>query len=117
MQFLRNARQLVYYTLVWFALSIGVAGLSPLVNAQDLQLVCSSAGVMKFVASGDADAASTGLKLDCPLCLGVVAPPPVSTLSLVSYESLVYALPRYASNHLILASAASLPARGPPGSI
>ena len=117
MEFLRNTRQWAYYTLVWFALSIGVAGLSPLVGAQDLQLVCSSTGIMKFVASGEADATATSLKLDCPLCLGVVAPPPVSTLSLLPFESLVYALSRYASNHVVLTSAAPLPARGPPASL
>ncbi|MBT3068533.1 DUF2946 family protein [Rhodoferax sp. U11-2br] len=80
----REARSIVHWMLVWFALSIGVAVAAPVVNPQALMLICSAAGSVKFVAqsTGDnPDGAPSGMQghtLDCVMCLPVGAPPLVS---------------------------------------
>ena len=45
-------RSLARLVLVWFALFIGVAIASPILNPTETQMVCSSAGGMKMVAFG-----------------------------------------------------------------
>lgn len=43
------------WVLVWFALSLGVAMASPLVNPRSLEMVCSGMGVMTLIVhTGDA---------------------------------------------------------------
>ena len=77
MQFLRNAPLLTRFVLVWFALFIGVAVASPLVNPEGVQMVCTAKGSVKLVqpsADGD-DASNKWLGVHCPLCLPVAAPP------------------------------------------
>ena len=44
LQSLRNAPHLTRLVLVWFALFVGVAVASPLVNPEGVQLVCTTAG-------------------------------------------------------------------------
>lgn len=68
LQILRNAHLIARIVLVWFALSIGVAIASPLVKPQAMgQLICSGAGVMKFVKQADDGSTALGsLTLDCP---------------------------------------------------
>lgn len=82
MQNLRNAPLLARFVLVWFALFIGVAVASPLVNPEGVQLVCSATGSVKLVQTnteGDGDDASSRLSgMQCPLCLPVAAPPVAS---------------------------------------
>jgi hypothetical protein len=117
MQTLRNARYLGRLVLAWFALSIGVAVASPLVQPKDIQWVCSGAGLMKVIASGDDGAQkSTGHTLDCPLCAGGSAPPPVAAGHSAVSQAPAFALGIGSSADLFLASAAPMPARGPPQS-
>ena len=80
LQSLRNAHHLTRFMLVWFALFIGVAAASPLVNPEGVQLVCTTAGSVKLLqldADGE-EAQSSHQGLHCPLCLPVAAPPVVS---------------------------------------
>jgi hypothetical protein len=115
MQFLRNAHRISAFVLVWFALYIGVAIASPMVNPKGLQLVCSGSGGSKIASTGDDDSAPSGHHtLDCPLCAGVGAPPPVEIASFKSVQPVAFALQRIASAHIASASAAPMPARGPP---
>jgi hypothetical protein len=115
MQTLRNARYLGRFVVVWFALSIGVAVASPLVQPKDIQWVCSGAGLMKVIASGDDGAQKvTGHTLDCPLCAGVGAPPPVAAGHCDGVPGLAFAAGKASSPDLVLTTAAPLPARGPP---
>jgi len=115
MQHLRNANYLARFMLVWFALYLGVAIASPLVNPQGTQLVCSASGTMKVVsATGDAGAPNSGNTLDCPLCAGVGAPPPLDLVAFDATSPLAYALQSIASAHIATATAAPPPARGPP---
>nr|WP_315466262.1 DUF2946 family protein [uncultured Rhodoferax sp.] len=86
LQSLREARYLVRWMLVWFALSIGVAVAAPVVKPQALTLICTTAGNVKFVAesSGDiADGMPSGMQahaLDCVMCLPAGAPPVASSV-------------------------------------
>lgn len=116
MQALRNATLLARLVLAWFALALGVALAAPVVQAQGLELVCSGGAGMKLVAAGADDSVPSGHTLDCPLCLGLDAPP----------EAPSGALPRVpvadALRHAAVPAqrtaraAAPLPARGPPQS-
>lgn len=116
MQILRNAHLIARFVLVWFALSVGVAVASPIVKPQAMELICSSAGVMKVVFTtddGSRDAAS--LALDCPLCAATSAPlPPLARLAVGPAQPLAYRLQGIAAVHLAALTAAPLPARGPP---
>lgn len=116
MQILRNAHLIARFVLVWFALSVGVAVASPLVKPQAMELICSSAGVMKVVFTtddGGRDAASPAL--DCPLCAATSAPPPpFARLTAGPAQPPAYRLQVMAAAPLAVLTAAPLPARGPP---
>ena len=85
MQTLRRARYLARLVLAGFALALGVAIASPIVQPKTMELVCSVGGAVKLVVNGadgaDGAAASHGNTLDCPLCLHVQALPPVPEMS------------------------------------
>ncbi len=51
LQPLRNAHHLTRLVLVWFALFIGLAVASPLVNPQGVQEVCTTAGTSSGFSS------------------------------------------------------------------
>ena len=115
MQTLRNAHLIARFLLMWFALSVGVAVASPLVKPQAMELICSSAGVMKVLFTTDdsgLDAAQPAL--DCPLCAATSAPSPVARLAAEPAQSLAYVQPGLAADPLAAFPAAPLPARGPP---
>ena len=100
--------------LVWFALSIGVAVASPVVNPQALTLVCTTAGVVKLVSGSD----DTGTQpmvhaLDCVLCLSAGAPPSVFP-GVVSTETPPAVRPIAAFRHFTPQDADPASARGPP---
>ena len=81
MQKLRNAHLLARFVLVWFALFIGVAVASPLVNPEGVQLVCTATGSVKLVQpNNDGEDVAGGLHgMHCPLCLPFSAPPFATT--------------------------------------
>ena len=116
MQALRHLPQIGRLVLLWFALSLGVAVASPLVNPQDMELVCSSAGAIKVVVKTDDGAREMGSShLDRPLCAISAAPPPVADASgFVHPLPLGHALQPIPAARLAAATAAPLPARGPP---
>lgn len=84
LQFLRQSKHIARWVLVWFALSLTAAVAAPVVNPQNLMLVCTAAGQVKLVdAASKADTAlqGTGLAatslhahLDCVLCLALDVP-------------------------------------------
>ena len=117
MQILRNAHLLARFVLVWFALSIGVAIASPLVNPQGIEVICSGAGGMKLLVQTEDGSRELGCTtLDCPLCglLGAAPPPPVSSAKLAQQPQLAYVLQRIPAAVLASLTAAPPPARGPP---
>ncbi len=115
MQTLRRAHLLTRFVLVWFALALGVAIASPIVKPQSIEMVCSASGSMKLlVISDDGAQELTGNTLDCPLCMTGTAPPPVVQLSAAPQQVLAYVLQSIPAARLAAATAAPLPARGPP---
>jgi hypothetical protein len=116
MQTLRNAHLIARFVLVWFALSIGVAIASPMVNPQSMQLVCSGSGSMKVI-SIDAAGKSTSTvshTLDCPLCASISAPPPVAIISFSSVTPRSNLVPVQDTGSFTPVLATPPPARGPP---
>jgi hypothetical protein len=116
MQTLRHAHRIARFVLVWFALSIGVAIASPLVKPQNLQLICSGSGALKVIA-GSEDGKTSGtsnLTLDCPLCAGLGAPPPLEAVGFTATAPLRYALPRLNTGRFTPTLATPPPASGPP---
>lgn len=116
MQVLRNATVLVRLVLAWFALSLGVAAASPLVNPQAMELICSSAGVVKVLVQ-TADGAkelAPGQAMDCPMCLPLAAPPPVPLVFSTQPQPLGCALQPIPSARIAALVSAPPPARGPP---
>lgn len=112
---LRRARQFARFALVWFALSLGAAIASPWINPQTIQLVCSStAGMQVVVADDDGTVDPVSLSMQCPLCVGVGAPPPVPILRWTPSAPLPHPLPVSRAAPFATLAAAPLPARGPP---
>jgi hypothetical protein len=114
MQALRRARFLARLVLAWFALSLGVAIASPLVKPSNIELVCSGSGAMKLLVKGEGDSKTTSHTLDCPLCAGLAAPPPVASLHIPFAPLLGHAVQPIPSARIAALTAAPLPARGPP---
>ncbi len=116
MRTLRHFTILTRLVLAWFVLSLGVAVASPIVKPQDILLVCTGSGAMKVLvkaADGSAsDVASNSM--DCPLCVSLAAPPPVTRLNAEPAQPLAYALQAIPAAHIAARTAAPLPARGPP---
>lgn len=114
LQILRNKLSFVRGMLVWFALSLGVAVASPLVNPQALSLVCSAAGVVQLKMGVDGDAQPAPLHtMQCVLCVSMAAPP-VTVAAVAAPMSLAFALraaPAQLPQGRVTTAAA---ARGPP---
>ena len=110
------ARRVGRWVLMWFVLSLGAAVASPLVHPQAVELVCAGAGTIKTVVHTEDGVREMGVShMDCPLCMLTGAPPPAlaasaSNLSL-PVGRLVQSIP---AARLAAATAAPLPARGPP---
>lgn len=115
MQRLRQARFLARLVLAWFALTIGVAVASPWVQPRSLEWVCSGGGAMKLLVQGD-DGSTTiaGGTLDCPLCASLGAPLPMASQAAAAHLPDSLASPRLPTAPAVVATAAPLPARGPP---
>lgn len=115
MEHLRHALHLTRLVLVWFALSVGVAIASPMVNPQAMDLVCTSTGSMKLVVQGDDDSTTAASHtLDCPLCASLMAPPPALNTQLSYVSPLAHALRPWVAAHIASVTAPPLPSRGPP---
>jgi hypothetical protein len=116
MQALRHLPRLGRLVLLWFALSLGVAVAAPLVHPQAMELVCSSAGAVKVIVKTDDGARELGAShLDCPLCALAGAPPPQGEVPRFAHPlPLGHALQPIPAARLAAATAAPLPARGPP---
>jgi hypothetical protein len=111
MQCLRHVRFLARLVLAWFALAIGVAAASPLVQPQSAQFICSD-GVMKLQLAGDGAGLPFVHTLDCPLCGGLALPPASRIVAAAQpLERILQSIP---AARLAARIAAPLPARGPP---
>ena len=87
MLYLRNAHQITRFMLVWFALYLSVAIASPFVNPKLAASHCAAMEALeKVTAHQNGDAQKSILKLDCPLCTGITAPPPTVILAMASVQ-------------------------------
>jgi hypothetical protein len=115
MQTLRNSKLIAKLVLVWFALFLGSAIASTVINPENLQMVCSTGGVMKMVdTNGDGEELKASGNMDCPLCASVTAPPSPSTVLFEKPSTLAYALQLVAAAHIASVTSPPLPSRGPP---
>ena len=119
MDALRDARLIARLVLAWFALSIGVAVASPLIQPSAMELVCSGAGVIKLVVKstdvGDETGSRAGVHtLDCPLCATASAPPPIAPVVASAACARAYVSRAIPAARIAGLTAAPLPARGPP---
>jgi Protein of unknown function (DUF2946) len=115
LQTLRRASWLARWAMLGFMLSLGVAIASPMVNPQSTQLICSASGGMKvIVTSADGSTEVASQSMDCPLCVSIIAPPPVLKSGFETVQPLSYALQPIPAAILAQRTAAPPPARGPP---
>lgn len=115
MQYLRNAKLIARFVLVWFVLSIGVAIASPMVKPQAMQLVCTNAGAVKVIVAGDdGKVPASSHTLDCPLCASIGAPPPLGFLAFSAAAPTGFVPPSAGNDFVFFVLAAPPPARGPP---
>lgn len=116
MHVLRTLTLLPRLALVWFVLSLGVAAASPLVHPQEMEMVCGGGAIVTLVLHTDEgtqelDAAA----MHCALCMPTGAPPPCPASPTVSAPlPLAHAVQSIPAARIAAATAAPLPARGPP---
>jgi len=116
LQTLRNTPWLARLALLWFALTLGTAVASPLVNPQQELIICTSAGMVKITLHADGSISTTpSSELSCPLCLvGSAAAPALATWQPAPAQTLARVQPGNAVVCLAAVSATLPPARGPP---
>ena len=104
------------WVLAWFVASIGVSIASPLVHPQSLEVICSGSGAIKWLVQTDDGAVEMGATgMDCPLCAQANgAPPPSPAHPPLPTSPLAHAVQPVPAARIAAATAAPLPARGPP---
>lgn len=94
---------------------MGVAIASPLVHPQSIEVICSVAGTIKPLVQTDAGTVETGaVGMDCPLCYTPGAPPATLVAAALPPYPQAHALQPVEAARIAVATAAPLPARGPP---
>ena len=115
LQTLRRATLLARWVLLGFLLSLGVAIASPMVNPQATQLICSASGGMKIIVTAtDGSTEVASQSMDCPLCVSIIAQPPLLKSTFEPVQAPSYALQPIPAAIIAQRTAAPLPARGPP---
>lgn len=114
---LHAARALRRWVLACFVGALLVAVASPLVHARAMEWICSTAGMVKvYVQTDDGPVEMGQTAMDCPLCMPHGAPlPPVAMQTLPQPLPLGHAVQAIPAARIAAATAAPLPARGPPG--
>lgn len=103
------------WALAWFVLSLGVAIASPFVHPKVVEWVCNSAGSVTAIVHTDAGVAEAGaVHADCPLCVLTGPPAHPPSLVLPAVLPLSLAVQSIPAARIAAATAAPLPARGPP---
>jgi hypothetical protein len=114
---LRHCPFFARLALLWFAVSLGVAIASPMVNPQAMTLVCNAGGGVKLVLTDEGSTDAAQHTLACPLCASTSAPPLVPSVLLESQQALGQILHSIAIVRLATAIDLSPPSRGPPSLI
>lgn len=112
---LRNTPWLARLALLWFALTLGAAVASPVVNPQSEVLICSAAnGMVKVVLNVDGSLSTVSTTMDCPLCMVGGAPVPVVPHSVQAPYPLADVLQSIPLAIIAARTAAPPPSRAPP---
>lgn len=115
---LRNTPWLAKLALLWFALTLGAAVASPMVNPQTELVICTGAGMLKVGLADDGTvttaASEAGDALFCPLCMVGGAPAPFVMSTVALPQPLGHVLQRTPAAIIAALTAAPPPARGPP---
>jgi len=116
---LRNAPWLARLALLWFAMTLGVAVASPMVNPQAELVICTGTGMLKVVLADDgsvstAASSDSANALFCPLCLVGSAPPPFVLNTLAAPQPLSHVLQSIPAAIIAALTAGPPPARAPP---
>jgi hypothetical protein len=113
---LHNTPWLGRLALVWFALTLGVAVASPIVNPQQELVICSSASMVKFTVHADGSLGTEpSNEAQCPLCVvGSAAPPAFAALQPAPMPAQTGVQPGVATLVIAASTAAPPPSRGPP---
>ena len=115
MQSLRSSKFIAKLVLVWFALFLGSAIASTVIQSDHLQMVCATGGVMKMVdSSSDDGELKASASMDCPLCAPLIPPPAPEARVLEPVNPLGHVLRTLPSAHIAGLTGAPLPPRGPP---
>jgi len=115
---LRNTPWLARLALLWFAMTLGVAVASPLVNPQEELVICTSAGMVKVVLNADGTiSTSPSGEASCPLCVVGGAPPSFVSIVVPPLQPLGRVLQSIPAARIAVATAAPPPSRGPPVSL
>jgi len=115
---LRNTPQLAKLALLWFALTLGAAVASPIVNPQHDLVICTGVGMLKVVLADDGSVTTvptdTGEASFCPLCMVGGAPAPVVVNTIEPHQPLSHVLQSIPAAIIAAVTGAPPPARGPP---
>ncbi|WP_284415288.1 DUF2946 family protein [Acidovorax sp. SUPP3334] len=113
---LHTARALRRWVLACFVGALLAAVASPLVHARAMEWICSTAGMVKvYVQTDDGPVEMGQTAMDCPLCMPHGAPPPVVAMQTLPQPlPLGHAVQAIPAARIAAATAAPLPARGPP---
>src|SRR6218665_152356 len=114
MHVLRSLCFLRRLALAWFMASLLVAGASPLVNPQAMELVCSASGSVNLIGKGADGPSGMGMAaMDCPLCVVPTPPPAATQVKLPTPQPLGRALQSIPAARIAAAKASPLTERGP----
>lgn len=114
LQWLRQARNTTQWVVFVFMLALGVATVSPLVQAQSMTVICTVAGQVQIVVDSDSGTPTPAHKLNCLACLPAAFLPPVELPVLDQRPDLSYAFNDEAFASPYWLQLAPSPARGPP---
>jgi len=114
-QTLRKTPWLARMAMLWFAMTLGVAVASPMVNPQEELVICSTAGMVKVVLNADGTiSTSPSAEAHCPLCVVGGAPPSFVSVIAPPAQPLGRVLQSIPAARHAAATAAPPPSRGPP---
>ena len=115
LQTLRNTPWLAKLALLWFALALGAAVASPMVNPQQELMICSAAGMYKVTVNSDGSLSGTLVsEAHCPLCAVAGAPPGFLSFPSVSTQALTDVRRVPVPDPVAACTAAPPPSRAPP---
>ena len=113
LQTLRNATRMAFLAMLWFALTLAAAVVTPWLNAPTGMVICSAGGTrMQPIEPDGTPVAQSGLH--CPLCLSTLAAAPPAFQRIEPILKPGHAAPRFGAGLMAVAVTVRPPPRGPP---